>query len=123
MAKRQRYIFVCTNRRADDHPTGSCAAKGSEEIVLELKRLLKDQGLAKEAVRACSASCLDVCWKGVTIAVQPDNYFYGDVTLADVEEIVTAFEKGERVERLVLKDDDFIDPKLLARQRRKEAES
>ena len=32
MAKRERYLFVCINRRAEGHPMGSCAEKGSEEI-------------------------------------------------------------------------------------------
>ena len=37
MALRRRYLFVCTNRRADDDPKGCCAARGSEEIRAALK--------------------------------------------------------------------------------------
>lgn len=115
MSKRKRYLFVCVNRREDDHPRGSCAAQGSVEIHERLKSLLKERRLARVEVRACSSSCLDTCWAGPCISVMPDDYFYGRVQLSDVEEIVEAFERGERVERLVMSPDDFEDPILLAR--------
>ena len=99
---------------------GACAEKGSEEIHKLLKRPLKERGLAKLKVRACTSSCLDVCWNGPSVSVQPDGYFYGPVTLEDIPEIVAAFEKGERVARLVLAGNDFIDPKMLARQKKRD---
>lgn len=111
MAKRRRYLFVCVNRRPDGAPRGSCAARGSEALHARLKEMLKERGLEQTEVRACHSSCLDTCWFGPTIAVEPDNYFYGKVTQADLEEIVDALEKGERVERLVLSDSDFTEPK------------
>src|SRR6185437_15262318 len=52
MPVRQRYLFVCINRRAPDNPKGSCAQKGSEELVVKLKEALAKKGLAKEVVRA-----------------------------------------------------------------------
>lgn len=110
MAQRRRYLFVCTNRRADDSPRGSCAAQGSEAIHAALKELLKRRGMARLEVRACTSSCLDICWAGPVIRVSPDDYFYGRVTLADVPSIVEALSRGERVERLVLSPPDFIDP-------------
>jgi len=107
MAQRKRYLFVCTNRRPDGVPKGSCAARGSAEIHAALKAMLKDRGLAKVEARACTSSCLDVCWAGPTIAVEPDGYFYGRVTLADVPAIVDAIAAGTRVDRLVLPREDF----------------
>jgi (2Fe-2S) ferredoxin len=56
---------------------------------------------------------LDVCWAGPCIAVEPDNYFYGRVKETDLDEIVTAFEQGTRVERLVLAPGDYNEPKEL----------
>jgi (2Fe-2S) ferredoxin len=117
MPKRKRYLFVCVNRRPDESPRGSCAFHGSEAIYDRLKELLKQRGLAKLEIRACSSSCLDVCWAGPCIAVEPDDYFYGRVKLEDVEEIIAALERGERVERLVLTADDFIDPALRKRKK------
>lgn len=107
MPQRKRYLFVCVNRRPDGSPKGSCAAKGSVEIHAALKEQLHQAGLAKVEARACSASCLDACWVGPVIAVEPDNYFYGRVTSADVPEIVEALREGRRVERLVLPREDF----------------
>ena len=90
MGQRQRYLFVCTNRRPDDNPKGSCAAKGSEAVHQALKVELFQRGLAKVEARACTASCLDQCATGVSISVEPDHFFYGRVTVEDVPAIVDA---------------------------------
>jgi (2Fe-2S) ferredoxin len=107
MALRQRYLFVCTNQRADDDAKGSCAAKGSREIRAALKEQLKARGLARLAARACTSGCLDQCSSGVCILVEPDHFFYGRVTAADVPEILDALAAGTRVERLVLTPTDL----------------
>jgi (2Fe-2S) ferredoxin len=108
MPQRRRYLFVCTNRRPDDNPRGSCAAKGSEAIHQALKVALSEKGLARIEARACMSSCLDQCVAGVTVLVEPDHYFYGRVTLDDVPIIVDALAAGERVERLVMTPDDLV---------------
>jgi (2Fe-2S) ferredoxin len=113
MAQRKRYLFVCVNRRPDGAPKGSCAARGSVELHEKLKAMLKQRGLAELEARACTASCLDTCWAGPVIAVEPDNYFYGRVTEGDLEEIVNALASDQRVERLVLSPSDFVEPKEL----------
>ncbi len=107
MPQRERYLFVCINRRDADDPKGSCAAKGSEEIRVALKEQLARRGLAQLAARACTSGCLDQCCSGVTILVEPDHFFYGRVTLPDIPEIVSALENGTRVERLVLAPEDL----------------
>ena len=114
MAQRRRYLFVCVNRRPDGTPKGSCAARGAEEIHARLKETLKREGLAELDVRACTSSCLDTCWAGPSIAVEPDHYFYGHVKLEDVPEIVSARKRDERVERLVLRPEDFVEPRELS---------
>jgi (2Fe-2S) ferredoxin len=107
MPQRQRYLFVCINSRPDDHPKGSCTGRGSEEVRLALKEQLAARGLAKLEARACASSCLDQCSSGVCILVEPDHFFYGRVTVADVPEIVEGLATGRRVERLVLSPDDL----------------
>ena len=99
---REHYLFVCTNRREEGNPKGSCAQKGSEEIVKRLKTALLERGLAKTA-RACSSSCLDLCEHGASIVLEPDHVVYGGVTLEDVDAIADALAKGEVVERLVVR--------------------
>jgi (2Fe-2S) ferredoxin len=105
--QRKRYLFVCTNRRPDVAPKGSCAARGSVEVHAALKAELASRGLAKTEARACTSSCTDACWAGPIIAVEPDGFFYGRVTVADVPAIVDALASGARVERLVLPPNDY----------------
>jgi (2Fe-2S) ferredoxin len=102
MARRNRYLFVCINRRPDDNPKGCCAAKGSEEVYKALKAEVAARGLAQHEARICTSSCLDQCATGVTVLVEPDHFFYGHVTVADVPKILDGLMTGQRIERLVL---------------------
>ncbi len=102
MAHFARYLVVCVNRRPDDAPKGSCAARGSEAVYGRLKSLLRERHLSEARVRAVSSSCLGCCLDGPIILVEPDHFLYGHVTPDDVPAIVDALERGEQVERLVL---------------------
>jgi (2Fe-2S) ferredoxin len=102
MPHRQRYLFVCINRRPDGDLRGSCAERGAERIVPALKDALMKRGAAREIVRACSSSCLDMCERGVCVLQEPEHVAYGGVTLDDVQEIADAAARGEVVERLVV---------------------
>ncbi|QDU66486.1 (2Fe-2S) ferredoxin domain-containing protein [Engelhardtia mirabilis] len=107
MAKFERHLFVCTNRRPDGSPRGCCASKGGEEIAAAFKAATFERGL-KRVVRAQKAGCLDQCDRGVTVVVYPDEVWYGGVTLADVDEIVDShLVRGEPVQRLVIPDDQL----------------
>jgi (2Fe-2S) ferredoxin len=100
--QRKRYLFVCINRRADDNPKGCCAAKHSEEVYRALKAEVAVRGFAKLEARVCTSSCLDQCDTGVTVLIEPDHFFYGRVTVADVGEIVEGLITGQPVKRLVI---------------------
>jgi (2Fe-2S) ferredoxin len=102
MPFRQRYLFICTNRRPEGHPKGSCAEKGSEQLVVALKEALAKRGAAKEIVRACASGCIDLCESGMTVLQEPEHVAYGQVTLADVDAIADAACRGEVVERLAV---------------------
>ena len=66
-----------------------------------LKAEVAARGLAKLEARVCTSSCLDQCETGVTVLVEPDHFFYGRVTVADVPEIVDGLVNNHRVERLI----------------------
>jgi (2Fe-2S) ferredoxin len=100
--QRKRYLFVCINRRPEQNPKGCCAAKDSEEVYRVLKAEVAARGLAKLEARVCTSSCLDQCETGVTVLVEPDHFFYGRVTVADVPEIVDGLISGQPVKRLVI---------------------
>ena len=104
--QRKRYLFVCINRRAADNPKGCCALKGSEEVYKALKAEVAARGLAKFEARVCTSSCLDQCATGVTVLVEPDHFFYGHVTVADVPEIVEALVNAQPVKRLIFIGDE-----------------
>lgn len=102
MPQRKRYLFVCINRRPDNAPKGSCAARGAEQVHAALKSALATQGMAVHEARACTASCLDVCSKGVTILVEPDHRFLGNVTVNDIPAIVEGLRNDQLPEHLLL---------------------
>jgi (2Fe-2S) ferredoxin len=103
--QRKRYLFVCINRRAEENPKGCCATKDSEGVYRALKAEVAARGLAKLEARVCTSSCLDQCETGVTVLVEPDHFFYGHVTVADVPEIVDGLVKDQPVKRLVITAD------------------
>jgi (2Fe-2S) ferredoxin len=100
MPHRERYLFVCTNRRPAGHPKGSCADKGSEELVPKLKAAIAERGGATR-IRACATGCLDLCETGISIVQEPDHVAYGNVTESDLPEIADAALRGETVARLI----------------------
>ena len=96
----ERHLFICTNARAEGHPRGCCASKGSVEVAGALKKKAYDRGL-KGKVRVNKAGCLDACEEGIAAVVYPDGVWYRGITLDDVDEIVErTLVNGEIVERL-----------------------
>ena len=68
---------------------------------MKLKEALAKRGAAKD-IRACSASCLDLCEIGASIVQEPDHVAYGHVTLDDVDDLADAVARGGVVTRLVV---------------------
>ncbi len=99
------HIFVCCNRRSADHPRGSCDSAGGEALRNAMKAEVKRRKLAP-LVRANKAGCLEQCEHGPTVAIYPQNIFYGGVTVADVPRIVEETIIGGRIlEDLRIADD------------------
>ena len=81
------HVFVCTNRRPDLHPKGSCAARGSERLRDYMKARAKEMGLV--GVRINSAGCLDRCEDGPCLVAYPEGVWYRAETTADIDRILT----------------------------------
>ena len=95
----KRHVFVCLHDRGPDNPKGSCAQKGSEALLKELKGACKELGL--DGVRVNKAGCLDNCAQGISVVVYPEAVWYGHVQPKDVDEIVREhIAAGRPVERL-----------------------
>ena len=104
MPKPERHLLVCVNARPPGNPKGSCAEKGSLELFARLKAMVKEAGLGQRVI-VNSTSCLKHCSRGVTMAVHPENVWYGGVTAADLPEILESHLQGGRpVERLFMDD-------------------
>jgi (2Fe-2S) ferredoxin len=94
MPARERYLLVCTNRRPDDHPKGSCGGRGSEELVKALKAELLKAKLA-DRFRACGSTCLDACELAAAVLVEPDHVLLEGVTPDDAQAIVASLATGD----------------------------
>lgn len=107
MKRFEKHIFVCENKRPDDHPRGCCFNKGSAGVREKLKKRLKELGLSS-SVRANAAGCLDACEYGITVVVYPEQVWYGGVKEEDIEEIIQSHLINHKpVERLFIKDKRF----------------
>lgn len=93
------HLFVCLGKR--------CLAKGSEEILEELKGRIKAAGL--KDVKVSRSGCLSVCKEtesegeyAPTIVVYPEGVWYRNVAKSDLDDIIEMHVmKGIVVERLL----------------------
>lgn len=98
--KYRKHVFICTNQK--EAPKKSCGEHHGLALVDAFKASLKDRGLHIE-IRAQRTGCLDTCALGPSVVVYPEGIFYGNVQLADVEEIVEShLVNNQPVERLKL---------------------
>lgn len=103
------HLFICTNRRPEAHPRGSCAGHGSEPLRDYLKARAKEFGLAD--IRVNSAGCLDRCELGPVMVIYPEGVWYAYKTAEDIDEILeTHLRRGGRVDRLMLRPEDGPKP-------------
>jgi (2Fe-2S) ferredoxin len=86
------HAFVCTNRRPDGHPKGSCAEKGSERLRDYMKARARVLGI--EQVRVNAAGCLDRCEFGPCVVVYPHGDWYRVENEGDVDEVLAAYVEG-----------------------------
>lgn len=91
--KYKGYIFVCTNERPADHPRGSCAARGSLQVLDALKAELRNNNIHME-IRANKCGCMDICEAGPNLLISPQNKWYYGVKVEDVAQIVAEIHHG-----------------------------
>lgn len=103
MPKPQIQILVCTNEREAGAKKPSCGPRGAQEVYTRLKDRVKELGL-RDTVMVVRTGCLKHCSRGITVACWPHNHWYARVTAGDVDEILTATQAGELVERLAMPD-------------------
>ena len=93
------YIFICSNKRPEGHPRGSCGPQGSQECMMRFADEVGKRNLWDKVMMA-SVSCLGPCGAGVTVVIYPEGTWYCGIQPDDVPEIMEAMSEGRRVERL-----------------------
>ncbi len=94
----KREILVCAG-------TG-CHSAMSKEIVQEFNNELKKRNMSDKATCHITG-CFGFCEKGPIVKVYPDDVFYTEVKVSDVDDIISShLMEGEIVERLL-----YVDPK------------
>lgn len=96
MARFQKHIFICNNKRKDDDPRGCCVGRGCLDLIDYAKGRVKEMGL-KGKVRVNKAGCLDACQHGPALVVYPDEVWYSPKTPDDMEEILQEHILNDRV--------------------------
>jgi len=100
------HVFVCDQQKPEGVPC--CSARGSAEVIDELRGQIAKQGLgATVQITVCGS--LGLCERGPNMVVYPEGTWYSGVQRGDVAEIVTShFKNGQVVERLVNRDPDAV---------------
>lgn len=80
------HIFMCTNKRPDDHPRGSCGGRNAEALRQYLRDKLKSANITNG--RANMAGCMDQCENGPVLVVYPEGIWYRAASTMDIDRIV-----------------------------------
>jgi (2Fe-2S) ferredoxin len=81
------HVFVCTHRRSEGHPRGSCGAKGGEKVFDAFAQALIRRN-AQNHIALTSTHCLGPCNAGVNVLIYPGSIMYSWVEAEDAERIV-----------------------------------
>ena len=98
------HVFCCTNQRPATHRRGCCASKGSQALADYMCRRAMVTA-AQRRIRINVSGCLNLCEHGPAMVIYPEGVWYRYETDADIEEILRCHVvRGERVERLIIRD-------------------
>ena len=84
----KKHVLVCGNV--------DCAERGSLALIDELRRLIKQAGIAVD-VRVTRTGCMGRCGEGPTMVVYPDGVWYRGVGATDAPSLVDDHLVGDRI--------------------------
>ena len=98
-----KHVFVCENKREDNHPRKCCSRKNNTNIKAMFKKELEKKQHMN--IRINSAGCLDFCEQGPTVVIYPESIWYSIKNPGkDIPEIVEEhLINGKTVERCLIK--------------------
>ncbi|MEN3033784.1 MAG: (2Fe-2S) ferredoxin domain-containing protein [Aquificaceae bacterium] len=98
-----RHIFVCVNQRPPGHPMGSCAERGSREVLAKFLESIQSDPELFMTTLVTPAGCLGPCGMGPTVVVYPEGVWYARVRPEDVSTIVQShLKEGQPPQNLVV---------------------
>lgn len=86
MTRPEKHVFVCAQNRPAGHPRGSCAQKGSGDVLQAFFREVQQRNLY-DKVSVTFSGCLGPCDGGTNVVVYPEGVLYSKVTISDVATI------------------------------------
>lgn len=99
--KPKHHIFVCSSARLTGENKGFCLQQNSKEIIAALVEEIQDRDLESD-VMVTNTGCVGLCTKGPVVMIYPEQIWYGNVSVDDVEEIMECLEEGEVLSRLAI---------------------
>ena len=99
MEKPDYHIFVCNSFRVSGEPQGICNKKDAPSLLAILEEEILDRDL--DAI-VSTTGCLKVCDRGPAMVIYPQNWWYGNVSEDNLDDIMDALEEGEAYEELLI---------------------
>ncbi|MDD3446884.1 MAG: (2Fe-2S) ferredoxin domain-containing protein [Zavarzinia sp.] len=101
------HVFACVNERPENHPRGSCKARGAIPLRNYMKARADELGIP--GIRVNQSGCLDRCELGPVLVIYPEGIWYAPRTHDDIDEILDVhLIQGGRVERLMLQPEQKL---------------
>jgi (2Fe-2S) ferredoxin len=86
----QRHVLICRGPR--------CTAKGSADTAQAIADRLKRSGSGEDRILITQTGCLYPCNHGPVVAVYPDQDWWGPVSAADAEALVSSWTLPDRTD-------------------------
>jgi (2Fe-2S) ferredoxin len=87
MPRPEKHIFICTQSRPEDHPKGSCAARGAAPVIDAFRGELESRELLGR-FKVSSSGCLGVCDQGPVALVYPEGVMYRQMSVEDINTVI-----------------------------------
>ncbi len=81
--KPKKHLFICTHKRDGKD---SCGGRGSEDLVDDLKKWVKNEGLKGE-VKVTRSGCLGLCEDGIVAVCYPQGEWLTEIRKGDADEL------------------------------------
>ena len=102
MVSPKYHVFICTSCRLNGTVSGTCAKKGSPDLLMTLMQEVEDRDLTAD-VMINNTGCFGICQNGPVMVVYPEGVWYGNLTEEAILTICEEhFEQGKSAEAYMI---------------------